>query len=281
MKFPDITDRRLRAVALIATVLVVLALLWFAARTAQEGERAEQRTEQRDAAVGAAEGVIECVVDPATETPDDCEDEAESAQETLEDRVPPVGLTGRQRREVVLIAAELIAADPDLSEADVVDAVLARIPQPDDGRRGRPGPAGPTGPAGIAAEPPTTAEIRALVEAVYQADPPDPGEDGSNGAQGPKGDTGPAGKDATPDMVATAVDRYCSARGECLGPQGVPGDPGSAGPAGPKGDPGDPGTPGRGIASIACDSATPFTLTVTYSDGTTATYECGTGLPGE
>lgn len=261
----------------IVGLAIVAIAFYFLTRDATQV--AETRTDERNAAVGAAEGVIDCVVDPDTETTDECEDEAQDAQETLEEQVPPVGLTQRQRREVILIAAELIAAEPELSEADVVTAVLDRIPQPEDGARGRPGP---RGPAGQDADPPTTEEIRALVVAVYNANPPAPGADGRDGEDGrdstvpgPRGDTGPAGKDATPEMVAGAVDRYCSARGECAGPQG------SAGPPGPQGDPGAPGSPGRGITAIACDSVTPFTLTVTYSDGTTATYECSRGVTAE
>lgn len=251
----------------IVGLAIVAVAFYFLTRDATQ--TAETRTEQRNAAVGAAEGVIECVVNPDTETTDECEDEAQDAQETLEEQVPPVGLTDRQRREVILITAELIAAEPQLSEADVVDAVLDRIPQPEDGSDGDRGRRGPAGPAGADAEPPTTAEIRALVVAVYNANPPAPGADGDDGATGPKGDTGAPGPRGE-----------TGPRGE-PGPQGPTGETGPQGPAGPQGDAGAPGAPGRGIASIACDSATPFTLTVTYDDGTTATYECGPGLPVE
>jgi hypothetical protein len=143
------------------------------------------------------------------------------------------------------------------------------------GPRGDTGPPGPTGPPG--------------------AD----GRDGDPGATGPRGATGPAGKAGEPGLPGPTGP---------TGPTGSAGDDGSTGPAGPKGDRGEPGPPGPegdtgpageqgphgepgppgdvgpagpigptgvGIAGIACDAATPFTLTVTYTDGTTATYSCG------
>lgn len=251
LRFPNVSSRRLQVVVAIASLLVVLALLWYAGRTAQEGQRADTSTDQRDAARGAAEQVIDCVNDPST-TPEECEDEAQKAQETLEEQVPPATLSGRQRREVVLIASQLIAATPEISEDDVVDEVLEQLPDPETGDRGRPGPAGED------AEPPSTAEIRELVEAVYADDPPPPGDDGRDGTTGPAGGDGKDGKDATPEMVDAAVERYCSVRGECIGPRGADG------PTGPAGT---DGAAGRGIASMSCDAETQM-FVVTYTDGT-------------
>lgn len=243
LHFPVVTDRRLRAVVLTAVVVVVAMLLWYAADSAMKGHEARQNGEQRDAAVGAAEQVIDCVKDPTVETTDQCQAEAEQAQETLEEKVPPVNLTKRQRAEVVLIASELLAARPLPSEDDVVDEVLARLPDVEDGEdgaRGRPGEPGET---------PSTAEVRALVEAVYEANPPRPGEDGTDGATGSAGSAGKDGKDATPEMVDAAVARYCSVRGECRGADGqsVAGPPGAQGPPGPAGPTCPDGYSGRNL----------------------------------
>lgn len=215
-------------------------------------EEAETSTTQRDAAVGAAEQVIDCVTDPTTETTEECEDEAQDAQETIQDKVPPVGLTGRQRREVVLIAAQLITADPDLSEDQVVDAVLDQLPAPEQG------PRGPRGPAGEDADAPSTAEIRALVQLVYTANPPAPGQDGTNGtdgsdgADGADGKTGPRGPGCVEEL---GLD-------QCRGPAGPKGEDSTVpGPAGQD------GAPGRGVATMTCDPESQ-TFVVTYTDGT-------------
>lgn len=166
--------------------------------------------------------------------------------------------------QAIARAAEKIA-DPD------VDAEPVLIPGPrgpagptgargpegadgSDGAPGVPGPRGRTGPAGKAGEP-------GLPGPTGPVGPR--GENGPSGAQGPegpRGDTGAAGP-AGP-----------------AGPKGDTGDRGPvgpAGPAGPAGDVGPQGPSGVGVAGIACDTATPFTLTVTYTDGTTATYSCG------
>lgn len=113
------------------------------------------------------------------------------------------------------------------------------IPGPagETGERGERGPAGPAGasivgPRGPAGDDGT--DGRDGTE----------GSDGQAGAKGDTGATGPAGaagrdgtdgKNATPEMVATAVEQWCNARGDCLGPQGL------AGPAGPQGPQGVPG----------------------------------------
>jgi len=135
-----------------------------------------------------------------------------------------------------------------------------------DGQRGATGPRGAVGPAGKAGEP-------GLPGPTGPVGPGGPsgsdGTDGQDGQQGPKGETGdpgPAGpKGDTGDR----------------GPTGDTGEPGPVGPAGPAGPQGETGPAGRGIESIACDSVTPFTLIVTLTDGTTATYACGAGAPTE
>lgn len=132
-----------------------------------------------------------------------------------------------------------------------------------DGRDGKPGPTGPrgaTGPAGNAGEPGLpgpTGDVGPGGPAGTDGEDGAPGEPGPAGPVGPKGDTGDRGPAGEP------------------GPRGEVGPPGPAGEPGPAGPQGDPGAPGRGVDSIACDSATPFTLTITYSDGTTAVLTCG------
>lgn len=210
----------------------------------QRGADVDRRTTERNAAVGAAEQVIDCVNDPAVTATSECEAEAQDAQQTLEQDVPPVALTGRQRREVVLIAASLIAEQPSLSEDDifnaVVDEVLDQLPDVDDGDTG------PRGRPGADGETPSTAEIRALVEAVYAANPPAPGQDGTNGTNGTAGARG-----------LTCVEELGIDR--CRGPKGDPGDLGPQGVAGPQGEPGQPGRDGlegpagpQGPAGPAC-----------------------------
>lgn len=235
--------RRVGATVVVLAVFVLLAggAGWLLAE--RRGEQRDDATTERDAAVGAAEQVIDCINDPAA-TPEQCEDEADDAQETLEERVPPTGLTERQRREVMLLAAEAVAADPDLSVSEVVDRVLAELPEPEQGERGRPGVDGADGRS------PTAAEVRALVEQVYAANPPPPGTDGADGSDGsdgkdgstgPRGERGEQGPAPTDAQLDAAVARYCSVRGECVGatgdqgPKGDTGDPGPVGPAGPAG----------------------------------------------
>lgn len=87
------------------------------------------------------------------------------------------------------------------------------------------------------------------------------GEDGRDGADGESitGPRGPAGRD-----------------GESItGPPGERGRDGATGAQGPAGPAGASGADGRGIESVGCESAIPFTLTFTYTDGAAATVECG------
>lgn len=116
------------------------------------------------------------------------------------------------------------------------------------GATGRRGPSGPAGKAGDAGTPGPTGAPGEPGEAGDPGDPGPVGPAGPRGERGEKGDTGPEG------------------------PRGEQGPPGAVGPAGPVGP---AGATGVGIAGITCDSTTPFTLTVTYTDGTTATVTCG------
>ncbi len=91
------------------------------------------------------------------------------------------------------------------------------------------------------------------------------GADGANGATGADGQDGTQGPGPTDQQIADAVAAYCSA-GNCRGAEGPPGAPGQDGTD---------GTDGRGVSSLSCDSVTPFTLRVVYTDGTSETYTCG------
>jgi hypothetical protein len=158
--------------------------------------------------------------------------------------------------------------------ADNIEADTTLIPGP----RGATGPAGPTGPPGV------------------------DGRDGAPGATGPRGVTGPAGKAGEPGLPGPTGPIGPAGDDGSVGPAGPKGDRGEQGPPGPKGDVGPAGEPGPrgdpgaqgdvgpagpagpaglGIAGIDCDTAAPFTLVVTYSDGTTATYSCGRPDPVE
>lgn len=87
-----------------------------------------------------------------------------------------------------------------------------------------------------------------------------PGRDGEDGADGAPGEDG---------IGAAGAD----------GAQGPAGPPGPAGPAGKDGA---NGKDGRGIASMACTGGMPpMTITVTYTDGTSQTIQCGALEPVE
>jgi hypothetical protein len=151
------------------------------------------------------------------------------------------------------------------SAAENIEADTTLIPGPR-GATGPPGPTGPPGADGRDGDPGATGPRGATGPAGKAGEPglPGPagpaGEDGSTGPAGPKGDRGDQG---TPGPKGDS-----GAPGE-PGPRGEPGPPGDVGPAGPA------GPPGIGVTGIACESTTPFTLTVTYTDGTSATYSCG------
>lgn len=100
------------------------------------------------------------------------------------------------------------------------------------------GPVGPAGPAGTA------------------------GIDGAEGAAGPQG---PAGDDApapTQEQVDAAIERFCAANDDCMGPTGPAGETGET---------------GRGIAGIECEGGGPLfelEITITYTDATEEIVSC-------
>lgn len=101
-----------------------------------------------------------------------------------------------------------------------------------------PGPTGATGPAGTPGK-----SLPGLPGAPGQSVVGPPGDVGPSGATGPSGSAGKDGKDGTP---------------------------------GADGSTGSPGADGRGITSLACSGpAAPITFTVTYSDGSTQDFSCG------
>lgn len=108
-----------------------------------------------------------------------------------------------------------------------------------------------------------------------------PGIDGQDGEDGSTGEQGPAGPPPSDEAVATAVASYCETRNGCQGPQGPPGQDGKDSTVpGPKGEPGTDGEDAPQPTGMTCTSAgEPITITLTYSDGTTVTAECGTAPP--
>lgn len=92
--------------------------------------------------------------------------------------------------------------------------------------------------------------------------------DGKQGEQGPKGDTGATGPKGDKGDKGDTGEQ---------GPQGIQGE------QGPKGDPGDTGPTGNGITSIQKTGTSGLvdTYTITYTDGTTATYTVTNGANGQ
>lgn len=88
------------------------------------------------------------------------------------------------------------------------------------------------------------------------------GQDGADGADGAPGAEGPPGPPPSDAQVLNALQSICS-DDRCQGPQGPPGEDGPA---------------GVGISSLTCDSVTPLTIVVNYSDGTNQSVTCG-GTP--
>lgn len=99
------------------------------------------------------------------------------------------------------------------------------------------------------------------------AGPPGPPGRPGQSIVGPEGPEGPPGPPPSAEAVAAAVADYCSRPGEpCRGPAG---QTGATGPAGES---------GRGITDIACDTlGQRIELTITYSDDSTETVDCGGG----
>lgn len=243
MKFPAVTSRRLKLVFFVAALVIVLALLWFAGRTEQEGQKADDNA-----------AVVRSFADQAAEA---CADPA-------------------QRLELAEAGFSCSAIEKAAERVDDGDTTL--IPGP----RGATGPTGPPGADGRDGFPGATGPRGATGPAGKAGEPGLPGPTGEPGVDGQRGDNGPPGAPGKDGAAGTTgADGAQGPRGE-QGPPGEQGPRGEAGTQGPQGDrgaDGQPGAPGRGITAISCDSVTPFVLTVTYSDGTTATYSCGPGSP--
>lgn len=88
--------------------------------------------------------------------------------------------------------------------------------------------------------------------------------------RGPEGRMGPNGIPCDPAIFP-----------ECVGPEGAEGQPGTPGDNGPKGDTGDTGAPGRGIAATTQNPDDPCQRIVSYSDGTTETWNTCPPPPAE
>lgn len=124
---------------------------------------------------------------------------------------------------VTRIVQNVIESRPGLVQSSVEDVVvdyLIRNP-PEDG------------------ETPTRAEVREVVEEVYAANPPPPGEDGTDGKDGMDGETPEFEIRDDGHLIATYPR---SGRTEDLG--NVVGEDGEEGPRGPRGPQGPPGPPG-------------------------------------
>ncbi|WP_185972905.1 hypothetical protein [Aeromicrobium piscarium] len=126
---------------------------------------------------------------------------------------------------------------------------------------------------GLGEEPVVDAARPRSPELRYAPVPGRPGADGEPGAQGEPGRPGRDGEDGE-SIIGPPGESIVGPPG-ITGPAGPPGASGPAGPPGERGTTGERGTDGRGIAAIACTSLTPIELTITYSDGTTATVSCG------
>lgn len=219
----------------IVGLAIVAVLFYFLTRDAQSDEQAA-KAEKRQTEIVASSALDQVLAE--------CEAPA---------------LSARERRFCLRAerAAEAVENDDVTLIPGPKGDTGATGPSGADGRDGAPGATGArgaTGPAGKAGEPGLPGPTGSVGPS---------GTDGSDGQPGPKGDTGPAGpKGDTGDRGPT-------------GEPGVPGPEGPAGPAGPQGAPGAPGAAGVGIIGLTCDSVTPLTLTVTYSDGTSATFTCG------
>lgn len=108
----------------------------------------------------------------------------------------------------------------------------------------------------------------------YVPVPGRPGADGRPGAPGANGRAGPTGP------VAPSIPGKPGA--SITGPAGQDGADGKPGADGKDGQNGTNGADGRGITSLSCSGIfAPITFTVTYTDGTTAEFTCGTAAEPE
>lgn len=109
---------------------------------------------------------------------------------------------------------------------------------------------------------------------------------------------GPAGKDGANGLPGKSLPGLPGAPGQSVvGPPGATGKDGATGPAGPTGSagkdgkdggpgadgaPGSNGADGRGVTSLACSGAVaPITFTVTFSDGSSQDFSCGSAVEPE
>jgi hypothetical protein len=207
---------------------------------------------------------------------------------TLDDQAntASVRLDEAERDRKALIRANA-AQDEALAEANKALREVGKapvvVPEPADVSETLTGPRGPIGPAGADGRDGESIVGPRGPRGFDGSDSTIPGPQGEPGEDstvpGPKGEPGPAGqgrdgqdgKDATPEMVDAAVDRYCSIRGECAGPRGPAGD---LGPAGPQGEPGPAGPQGMpGVIAVAtspeCEALLPgMSVSLAYDPAT-------------
>lgn len=249
MKVPKVSSRSLRIQVAVVFVAIVLALLWYAGRTAQEGQRADDRA-----------AVVQTFADQAAEA---CSDPVqrvrlaeqgfscqaiEDAARKVEDGSVPVLVPGPQGERGLTGPRGF----PGPAGIDGEPGPRGAAGPP--GKAGEPGLPGPTGPTGPTGEPGARGEAGA---------PGAAGKDGIDGEDGAPGDRGPAGE-----------------RGE----KGEPGRGGIDGAAGPQGEPGPPGPAGpQGIPGVVdvvtspeCSDLAPnMTVSLAYDAATqTLTLAC-------
>jgi len=170
----------------------------------------------------------------------------------------PTGVAGPAGRNV---SSATISGDNlvlSMSDSTTIDAGNVRGPQGPAGPTGATGATGATGPQGPA------------------------GATGPQGPQGLKGDKGDTG--ATGATGATGPQGPQGIQG-IQGPKGDTGDTGPQGPAGPTGATGATGPQGVSISTVTRTSGTGApgttdTYTITYSNGTTSTFQVYNGANG-
>ena len=93
---------------------------------------------------------------------------------------------------------------------------------------------------------------------------------GDTGVQGASGPAGADGANATDAQVESAVDAYCSAHADCVGPAGPAGAQGAQGPAGPAGANGQPPSSWTYHDALGVE----HTCTRSNTDDSAPTYAC-------